>query len=148
MLAGALCAGLFTVFVGCNGGCASKLEPGGVYAPTNSAGVVVYNDQALALADASYQFTYETVQSVFKFERDNRDVIWAVSHDVKHGLDKARPVAVDINRRWAAARNAYKKNPTPEGISTLQSILSELNRLLPVVQQQLEPVKNIKTNKP
>lgn len=138
-----LCAGLL---IGCSGGCKSaSLEPGGAYAPTNAAGAVIYSDKDLALADASYKFTYETIQSVFKFERDNRAAIWAVSHEVKHALDQARPVAVEIDHRWAAARNAYKKNPTPEGLTTLQTILAELNRLLPVVQQSLEPVRNTST---
>lgn len=139
-----------TAIVGCgSGGCkSSTLEPGGVYAPTNAAGEVVYSDRELALSDASYKLAYETVQSVFKFEKDNRQALWEISPDIKKALDAGRTNAVAIDRRWAQARNTYKKNPTPEGIGTLQSILSELHRLLPVVQQQVSGIsQDVNTKK-
>lgn len=122
-----------------------KLEAGGAYAPTNSVGVVVVNDVGLALADASYKFSYETALAVFRFERENRLDIWKLSPAVKTELDKLRPKVVDIDRRWAAARHAYKANPTPAGLTTLQTILSEIQRLLPVVQSQLVPMNQALT---
>lgn len=121
-------------------GCKTQLEPGGGYAPTNSAGEVVYEDNGLFLADAAYRFAYETIGSVFKFERDNREEIWALTPKVKEELDKLRAKANEIDRRWAFARQAYRQNPTPAGLSTLQTILSEIQRLLPTVQSQLAPV--------
>lgn len=124
-----------------------KLEAGGVYAPTNETGVVIYNDLGLALADASYKFAYEAAIGVFEFEKSNRAKIKALSPDiglsVKHELDKARVNVLLIDQRWAVARKAYKANPTPAGLSTVKSILSEIQRLIPVIQSQLEPVNTI-----
>lgn len=117
-----------------------RLEIGGVYAPTNSVGEVIYNDIGLALADTAYKFSYETVLAVFQFERDNRQAIWELSSTVKRDLDQLRPKVVEIDRRWAAARRVYRANPTPAGLSTLQTILSEINRIVPAVQAKIAPV--------
>lgn len=130
----ALCA---VLACGCK---TATLEPGGPYAPTNSVGQVLYNDAGLALADASYKMAYDTMFAVFKLERDNRQAIWDISPTVKRALDGIRPQVVEIDRRWAAARKLYKAAPTPAGLSTLQTILAEIQRLLPVVQDQLVPV--------
>lgn len=129
-----LAAGLLLGAAGCK---TPRLEPGGAYAPTNEVGTVIYNDVGLAVADAAYKFTYETTLSVFRFERDHRAELWALSPKVKQELDRLRPQVVDVNKRWALARSAYKANPTPAGLSTLQTILSELQRLLPAAQSQL-----------
>lgn len=118
---------------------APKLEPGGVYAPTNDVGQVIYNDIGLALADASYKFAYETVTAVLRFEREHRAEIFKLTPDVKHALDAVRPKVVEVDRRWAVARQAYRANPTPAGLSTLQTILSEVQRLVPAVQAELQP---------
>lgn len=150
---------LVVVCIGSNLSCKSpKLEPGGVYAPTNAVGQVLYNDLGLALTDASYKFAYETALSPLKFERDNRAEIFALSPDVglsvKQSLDKVRAEIWDIDQRWAAARKVYKANPTPGGLTTLQTVLSEIERIIPVVQSQLAPVyqvlatKTITTQKP
>lgn len=130
-------------------GCKSPhLETGGLYAPTNAAGQVVYNDLGLALADGSYKLAYETVSAIFKFERDNRAAIWALSPQVKKTLDKARTEAVDIDRRWAEARKLYKAKPTPAGLSAIQGVLLEIQRLIPVAQAQLDPVYSSITKTP
>lgn len=139
-LALALLAPLLTLPVAFTGCKAPRLEAGGVYAPTNATGQVVYNDLGLPLADASYKFAYETTLAVFAFERDNRAAIWAISPDVKHALDKARPQVVAIDLRWAQARHLYRAHPTPAGLTTLQTILAEINRLVPIVQAQLAPM--------
>jgi hypothetical protein len=139
-----LCAILF-VLPGCK---TPSLEPGGVYAPTNSTGQVLYNDIGLALADSSYQFVYESILTVMKFERNNRKEIWALTPEVKHGLDKLRPQVVDVSRRWAAARQAYRANPTPAGLTALQTLLAEIDRLLAVAQSQIAPVYNTLANRP
>lgn len=134
LLAGLLAAGLAFGAVGCK---SPKLEAGGAYAPTNAVGLVVYQDVGLAVADATYKFTYEATLAVFRFEREHRAELWAISPKIKAELDQLRPKVVDVNRRWALARHAYKANPTPAGLSTLKTILSELQRLLPAAQSQL-----------
>ena len=124
-----------------------RLEPGGAYAPTNSVGQVVYNDVGLAVADASYKLAYQTVLGFMKFERDNRAAIAAINPSVgasvKAELDKLRPQVVSIDLRWAKARKAYRLNPTPAGLSTIQTILSEIQRLIPAVQSQIVPATRL-----
>lgn len=107
-----------------------KLESGGAY----------NGDLNLALADASYKFTYETTLAIFKFEMDNRAELLKISPAIKANLDKLRPQVVAVDKRWAIARRAYKANPTPDGLTKLQSILAEIQRLLPVVQAELQPL--------
>lgn len=131
-------------------GCKSpSLEPGGVYAPKDELGRVVYSDIGLALADASYKFAYETVLSPLKFEKDNRAQIMALDPQiglkVKQALDKVRVEVWEVDVRWAKARNMYRANPTPVGLSNLQTILLELQRIIPVVQAQLVPVYQVLT---
>ncbi len=128
-------------------GCKTTLEPGGAYAPTNSLGQVIYNDTGLALADTSYKLAYETTLAVFRFERQNRAALWAISPEIKHTLDKARVQVQGIDRRWAEARQMYKLNPTPAGLSVLQTVLAEIQRILPIVQAQLDPVYSTLTVK-
>ena len=125
-----------------------SLETGGVYAPTNSSGQVLYNDIGLILADSSYKFAYESVLAAFAFERNNRQVIWYISPDVKHGLDVLRPQVVAIDLKWVNARLAYKANPTPAGLSVLQTVLAEIQRIVPVIQAQINPVYSKLTNNP
>ena len=141
-----LCAGLLFGGTGCK---TPRLEPGGAYSPTNSTGQVIYNDIGLALADASYKFAYETVVGVSDFEDEYRAEIFAlnptVGLKVKHELDRIRPQIVAVNYRWALARQAYKLNPTPAGLSVIQTILLEIQRLVPVVQSQIDPVISLLT---
>lgn len=125
----------------------ARLQDGGAYAPTNEVGEVIYNDLGLALADASYKFAYETALTVFRYERDNRVAIFTVAPGVKRELDKLRPTVVDIDQRWALARKTYRLSPTPEGLTTLQTILAEIQRLLPVIQGQISPVYSSLTKK-
>lgn len=123
--------------VGCK---TPKAQPGGVYAPTNEVGQVVYDETKLALLDASYKFAYETTFSLFEYERNNRKAIQAISPEIKHAFDVARPHITDIERRWALGRRAYRTNPTPANYTTMQTVLAELNRALSVIQSQAQPV--------
>jgi len=134
-----------TIFCGCK---TPTLEPGGAYAQTNALGQVVYNEIGLALADASYKLAYETIQTVMKFERDNRDAIWKISPQVKTQLDILRPQVVAVDLRWATARQSYRLNPTPTGLSTIQTVLDEVQRFIPVVQSQLQSATIALTSQP
>jgi hypothetical protein len=132
------------LIAGMEAGCTTQLENGGAYAPgTNSAsGVFVPTqapDPALYVADASYRLAYDAIDGVLKFERDNRAEVAKLSPKVKPALDAIRPTVKDIDHRWALARAAYKVNPIPANLSTLQNVLAEIQRLVPVVQSQLLP---------
>lgn len=137
LLAGAfVCAGLLTLTsTGCK---TAKLEVGGVYAPTNSLGQVIYNDLGLALTDASYKFAYETAINACGFEKNHRAEIKAIIPSqwltIKNAFDGVRDSIWEVDSRWAVARRAYKLNPTPAGLSTVQTILAEMNRLVPTAQ--------------
>jgi hypothetical protein len=129
--------------LGFGSGCAGPktLEPGGVYAPTNDAGELITNERGLALTDASYRFAYDTALSVFRFEREHRAEIFDLSpvigQKIKTALDGARATVWEVDQRWARARLAYRLNPTPAGLTTLQTVLSELERIIPVIQSQM-----------
>jgi hypothetical protein len=144
-LAAMLCL-LASLFAGCK---TQKLEPGGVYAPTNTLGQLVLNDRALALADASYKFAYETVLGVFKFEKENRAQIAAMSPTlgatIKEALDNGRTKVWEIDQRWALARKAYRANPTAAGMTTIQTVLAEIERIVPVIQAELQPLNTALT---
>ena len=131
------------LFTGCH---APQLEPGGAYAPaivsTNAAGAVTVSpvtapETALFIADASYRLAYDAVDGVLKFEYQNRAELAAKFPKLKPALDKLRPQIWRIEQRWALARRAYKASPSPAGLSQIQTILSEITRLVPVAQAEL-----------
>ncbi len=117
------------------------LQPGGAYAPAIVANGVTNATSApeigLYLADASYKLSYDLVFGALTFERDNRAELAVKLPTLKANLDKIRPVVWDIDQRWAIARQIYKANPTAAGLTTLQTILAEIARLVPVVQAEL-----------
>ena len=128
-------------------GCATKLAPGGAYAPgittitTDANGNAVTNftataatDKAFYIADASYDLAYSTIDAAFTFEKENRDALWKISPEIKHTLDSIRPQAWLVNMQWAAARKAYVANPTPPGLSSLQTFLSQIQNLSTAAQ--------------
>ncbi len=117
----------------------TKLASGGAYAPTiaGTTNAASNPDLGLYFADAAYKLAFDAVDGVFKFELANRAQLQKVSPAIKTNLDKIRPTAWQIERRWALARAAYRANPTPAGLSQLQTILSEISRLVPVAQSQL-----------
>jgi hypothetical protein len=115
-------------------GCASKLEPGGAYAPvtTNADGTVTPTaepDKAFLIVDAGFELAYNALDTAFKFERSNRALLWKLSPDIKHGLDAIRPTASDVKLKYAKARTEYLANPTPAGLDMLNQILSKVQAL-------------------
>jgi len=128
------------LLVGCHG--VPRLQSGGAYAGnTNVAsGVALTAPQPdLYIADAAYKLAYDAIFGVMKFERDNRDELLKLSPAIKQGLDKIRLKVVDIEWRWATARESYKRNPIPPNLSTVRLILLEIQRLVPVAQAELDP---------
>lgn len=110
-------------------GCKSTLETGGAYAQTNT-----LPDLQFYQIDAAYDFAYSTIDAAFKFEKDNRQTLWKISPEIKHSLDKIRPQAVLADREYLAARAAYMANPTPAGLSVLQTALSKAQQLTAAAQ--------------
>lgn len=108
------------------------LAPGGSYAQAGQ-----QPDLALYTADAAFASAYGTLDFAFKFERDNRAMLWRISPNIKHRLDAVRPVAQQAVLRWAAARKAYLLKPVPANLTTLQTILADTERLAATVTAAL-----------
>ncbi len=129
-----------------------KLEAGGAYTSsiTNTVGtnlvVTSQSDLGLYAADASFDLAYTTINSVFLIERNNRMYFWQLSPQIKHTVDKIRPIAQQIVNDYAAARTAYLEHPTPAGLSGIQAILAKLQQLVfaatAAVGQQTNPPTN------
>ena len=115
-------------------GCKATLEQGGMYSPgtTNASGVFLPSqmpDLLFYQTDAGYSLARGVITGAFDFEYQNRALLWKVSPNIKHALDQIRPLWVDANNRYLAARAVYLANPVPAGLSNLQTILSEISRL-------------------
>jgi len=115
-----------------------SLEQGGAYnvSVTNAVtgNVISSPDYPFFVVDSSFNLAYQTVDGIFTYEQDNRATLFAINPEIKHTLDKARPIAVDVVRRYTAARADYIASHTPYELKTLQGILSELNTLAVTVQ--------------
>jgi hypothetical protein len=112
--------------------CQSPHLTPGVYAP---AGQVA--DLQLYQADCAYSLAFGTLDSAFKFERDNRAVLWKLSPKIKHALDEIRPQAWAANQRWAVARQAYITQPIPANMTALQTIIAKVQQLTAAAQAAL-----------
>lgn len=116
------------------------LESGGAYAPaptTNAAtGQVtgVQPDFAFYAADAAFELAYSAIDAAFTFELHNRAWLWSLSPNIKHSLDKIRPDAVKVRDGYVRAREAYKLNPTPLGLSLLQEALNKVKAVASAAQ--------------
>lgn len=117
-----LLAGLLAVGTFC--GCRATLETGGAYAPAGQQA-----DMAFYAVDGAFDLAFSTVDAAFKFEKQNRAQLWKISPNIKHTLDKIRPEASQVVRQYLTAREAYKKNPTVEGLSDLETALATIKRL-------------------
>lgn len=115
-------------------GCTNKLQTGGAYSPitTNAAGIIIESttpEYAFFVTDLSFSTAYSAVDAAFTFEKNNRDMLWKISPNIKHTLDKIRPQAWNVVVRYSAARKVYIANPTPPGLTVLQQILTEVQKL-------------------
>lgn len=123
-----LLASAFLVF-----GCGKRLERGGAYSPTNTVGGVQADFPFFAV-DSAYNLAYATVDAAFKFERENRQLLWDISPTIKRTLDEVRPQAVEADKLYIRAREVYKQNPVPANLAVLQSILSKIQQLAATAQ--------------
>ena len=113
-----------------------KLAPGGAYTAsvTNYVGtnaiITTTSDLTLYTADASFALAYRTLDAAFLIERNNRDYLWKLSPNIKHTMDKVRVEAQKVVNDYIAARAAYLANPTPVGLTGVQSVLAVIQQLL------------------
>ena len=110
-------------------GCKATLEPGGAYHSGSTNAVHTRVDMAFFVTDSAYDLAYSAIDAAFKFEKDNRALLWGRTKLIKRELDKLRPQAVEINRKYLAARAVYIASPTQAGLTDLQAILAEIQKL-------------------
>jgi len=109
------------LFSGCG---TTRLESGGAYAPIGTV-----PDMQFYQVDLAYDLAYSTLDAAFKFERDNRDMLWKVSPQIKHTLDGIRPQAASANAQYLAARAVYMAHPIPDNLTWLQQALAKVQQL-------------------
>lgn len=135
------------ILVGCDGCHKSTLEGGGAYSPGVTASVTNADntvtsiftpsqrpDKELFLTDSAFGIAYSAIDTIFTLEKQNRGWLWNVSPEIKKTLDQVRPQAADAVRKYTQARKLYIANPTAAGLTNLQTILAEAQRLATSVQ--------------
>lgn len=106
-------------------GCGTpSLEPGGAYSPPGQVA-----DLPFEVVDAAFNFSRTAVDAAFHFEQGNRALLWSLNPGIKHTLDSIRPQATAAWLDYAKARAAYKANPVPANLTTLQRILATVQQL-------------------
>lgn len=108
------------------GGC-KTLEPGGAYAPVGQTA-----DMPLYTADAAYKLAYATLDAVFLFEHNNRDMLWQVNPQIKKSIDGMRTVAIQYQKDWAVARKAYLDNPVAQNLKSYEGVVAKIQQLAQV----------------
>lgn len=139
---------LFTLsflLVGCGpSGCSNTtLETGGAYSQEGKK-----PDKSFYAVDAAFDIAYSAVDTVFTFEKNNRQMLWELSPEIKHTLDKIRPQAKEVVVAYSTARKAYTENPTPAGLTTLETVLSRMQQLATATQAALPKAQTTDTNLP
>ncbi len=126
-------------------GCSStKLEPGGAYAPVDVAGAyAIQPDLQFYQVDAAYKVAYTTVDTLFQFEKANREMLWRLSPNIKKTLDQIRPDAWKANVAYHEARKVYMANPVPTNLTQLQGILQKMQQISASAQAGMQSAKLI-----
>jgi hypothetical protein len=138
-LSALLLLGTFGILSGCKG----TLAPGGAYTAslTNTVGtnvtVTVKQDRLLFDSDASFKVLYNTMDTAFLIEKNNRAYFWGLSHNIKHNLDNIRPKCQAAVNAYGAARAAYIASPSQANadalhttLNTIQSVLNSVNAII------------------
>jgi len=115
-------------------GCKATLEPGGAYAPvvTNLDGTITPSARAnieFYAVDSGFALAVAMMDTADTFEKNNRLFLWKLSPEIKRGLDRVRPKASEVVRRYALARKAYEENPVPANLGVMQTLLEEMKSL-------------------
>lgn len=124
----AFLVGIFTL-MGCVTG--KRLEEGGAYAayPATASQAAKAAEPVLFTFDSTFDLIYTGLNTIFENERNNRLAYWAISPEIKKGLDAIRPGAKKAKKDYALAREAYIANPGTNTTSQLEAALGELVRL-------------------
>ena len=102
----------------------ARLESGGAYAPPGQVA-----DLQFYQVDLAFDLARTGVHGVLKFERDNRNALWALSPEIKHTLDRIRPDVVKAESDYFKARATYLSNPVPAGLDPLRTASAKMRQL-------------------
>lgn len=117
-----LLSGLLLLGMGCV--TEKRLEAGGAYAASATQAA----QPELFALDASFDLAYTALDASFKYERDNRVLLWKLSPNIKKSMDKLRQEAGTVRGDYALARTVYLEQPTPAGLAELEAALSKLQK--------------------
>lgn len=135
LFAGSMLAAALSTLPLHQSGCGKKtLEVGGAYYPsTNNAPDIVRFQ-----ADTAFLLAYNAIDFVFNQELNNRALLARVSPKITPAIDAIRPAALDVRNRYLAASDAYAANPSPVGLSTMQSLITEIGKIAASAQAALQ----------
>ncbi len=108
-------------------GCATKVDPAGVYA----------GDTVLYKADLGEETTYQAIAAFLKWELSARAT--QKNPEVKAKADYLRANAPRWFQSYATLRAAYVANPTPGNRASLEAALTDATAVLTVVSQYVAP---------
>lgn len=108
-------------------GCATGLQPGGVY----------QGDLGLYRTDLAVKTAYDALNAFESWEYANRTVLFAKNPKIKAEADTIRANAPKWFQSEATLRAAYLANPTPGNYASLQAVLTEIQAALTVASQYL-----------
>jgi hypothetical protein len=125
-------------------GCGTaRLESGGAYAPVDVNGApLVQPDYQFFVVDSAADLAYGTINAAFEFEMRNERLLWSISPEIKRGMDKVRPTAVEARNQYARARAAYLVNPVPANLTQMQALLAKLQQISATVTAVLPSTTN------
>jgi hypothetical protein len=105
-------------------------------------------DMAFYTMDAAFAVAHDTYDMVVNLERNNRLLLWKLAPAIKHTLDATKDNAWIASVTYTTARAAYLANPTPAGLTTLQTALSQLQAYATAAQAATAQVSSMtSTNK-
>jgi len=110
---------------GCGAINGDKFEAGGAYAATETAPAM----PELYTADSAFDLAYKALDLTFKYERDNRAVLWKISPKIKQKLDGYRSEASQVWMDYAVARQTYLTTPTTANLDAISVITGKLAKL-------------------
>lgn len=125
----AIGAAFVALLVSTSGCGKATLEQGGVYE----------GDKILYTADATFKVAHATMDFLFKYEEDNRKMLWQVNPSIKRTLDYLRPLAVSAETDYAQARAAYLVYPDQDATTKLHIALAKVEQFATMVQAAMNP---------
>ncbi len=122
---------LFAAFALSFSGCVNPTQPSGT---VGGGGIVVTSKDPVVIAEITTQIAYDTFDTLFTLEYQNRALLLAKAPAVKVAIDSLRLRAPQLLASARTMTKVYEANATPENLLNLQAILATVNQA--VVESQ------------